>query len=111
CNLSIEGRFDIRLPVGALFRIVLPLARPGIVATAIFAFINSWKDFLLSFLIANESSVRPLAIGLYEQVGGDQMVWGDIMAWSSLMTLPILVFFLLLQRHIVHGLTAGAVKG
>lgn len=98
-------------PVGALTRIIIPLAAPGIVAAAIFSFILSWRDFLFSFIIASEPSIRPLSVGLYEQVGGELMVWGDIMAWSSLMTLPILLFFILLQKQIVYGLTAGAVKG
>lgn len=98
-------------PLYCLRVIILPLAMPGIVAALVFSFIASWREFLYSFIIATRTSMHPLSIGLWIQAGGDNMVWGDIMAWSSLMVVPILLFFLLMQKQIVYGLTAGSVKG
>jgi len=96
---------------GAFLRIVLPLASPGIAAAAIFCFINAWRDFLFALVLSSTDRSKTLAVGLYEQLWGEVMIWPDILTWSALMTLPILIFFLFLQKQIIYGLTAGAVKG
>jgi len=95
----------------AFLKIVVPLAAPGIAAAATFCFINAWRDFLFAFVLSSTNQSKTLAVGLYEQLGGEVMIWPDILTWSSLMGLPILLFFIFLQRRIVAGLTAGAVKG
>jgi N,N'-diacetylchitobiose transport system permease protein len=94
-----------------LWQVLFPLVLPGLAATSIFSFISTWNDFLFakSFIIsATENSTLPMALLVFFKP--DQNDWGGIMAGSTVMTLPVLVFFVLVQRRLVSGL-AGAVKG
>ena len=94
-----------------LWQVLFPLVAPGLVATSVLAFIHAWNDFLFAktFIIsAAENQTLPLALQAF--VKPDQNDWGAIMAGSTLMTIPVLVFFVLVQRRLVSGL-AGAVKG
>ena len=97
--------------LGVFWRIVLPLARPGLAASAIFTFIHAWNEFLYALVLLNSQGNQTLSIGLYRMIGGELMRWAELLASTSMMVLPILVAFLFLQRHFVAGLTAGAVKG
>ncbi len=91
---------------GALCRIVLPLAAPGIAATAMFAFVVSWSElFAISF--TTETSMRTLSAGLLYMVGQYEVQWGPLSAGVILSTVPVAVLFSLLQRHLIHGLTAA----
>ncbi|GLU48935.1 carbohydrate ABC transporter permease [Nocardiopsis ansamitocini] len=92
-------------------RILFPLVAPGVVACSIFSFIATWNDFLFArtFIIsAQENQTLPIALLTFFKP--DENDWGGIMAGSVLMTIPVLVFFILVQRHLVSGL-GGAVKG
>ncbi|GLZ42753.1 carbohydrate ABC transporter permease [Actinokineospora sp. NBRC 105648] len=94
-----------------LRRVLFPLVAPGLVATSVLSFIHAWNDFLFAktFIIsAAENQTLPLALQVF--VKPDQNDWGAIMAGSTLMTVPVLVFFVLVQRRLVSGL-AGSVKG
>ncbi|MEU1791739.1 carbohydrate ABC transporter permease [Streptomyces sparsogenes] len=94
-----------------LWQVLFPLVLPGLVATSVFSFISTWNDFLFpkSFIIsATENSTLPMALLVFFKP--EQNDWGGIMAGSTVMTLPVLVFFVLVQRRLVSGL-AGAVKG
>jgi N,N'-diacetylchitobiose transport system permease protein len=94
-----------------LWQVLFPLVAPGLVATSVLAFIHAWNDFLFAktFIIsAAENQTLPLALQVF--IKPDQNDWGAIMAGSTLMTIPVLVFFVLVQRRLVSGL-AGAVKG
>ena len=94
-----------------LWQVLFPLVAPGLVATSVLSFIHAWNDFLFAktFIIsAAENQTLPLALQVF--VKPDQNDWGAIMAGSTLMTIPVLVFFVLVQRNLVSGL-AGAVKG
>jgi multiple sugar transport system permease protein len=95
----------------AFYRIVLPLAAPGIFATAILVFIFSWNEFLfaLTFTSTVHSRTIPVAIALFP--GLHEMPWGDIAAASIIVTLPLIVLVFVFQKKIIEGLTAGAVKG
>ncbi|MFF9090622.1 carbohydrate ABC transporter permease [Streptomyces sp. NPDC014991] len=93
-----------------LWQILLPLVLPGLVATSVFSFISAWNDFLFakSFLISDTSqSTLPMALLVFYQP--DEPDWGGVMAASTVMTVPVLVFFVLVQRRLVSGL-GGAVK-
>lgn len=94
-----------------LRQIVLPIAAPGLAATAILTFLYSWNEFLfaLSFTLGPERQTVPVAIALFR--GRYQVPWGQILAGSIVATLPVAVVVLAFQRRIVQGLTAGAVKG
>ena len=98
--------------VGAMWRVVLPLAGPGLAATSIFAFIAAWNEFLFALtFITKDESRKPLPVVLQSFVGLSQENWGAIMAASVLFTLPVLVFFLLVQRRLTQGMVAGSVTG
>lgn len=95
----------------ALYKVILPLAAPGIVACAIFAFTLSWNEYLLAMLFINSRTMWTLPVGLAGLVYGDVFLWGEIMIGAFLMSLPVLVLYVAAQRFVVTGLTAGAVKG
>lgn len=95
----------------ALYKVILPLAAPGIVACAIFAFTLSWNEYLLAMLFINSREMWTLPVGLAGLVYGDVFLWGEIMIGAFLMSLPVLVLYVAAQRFVVTGLTAGAVKG
>jgi N,N'-diacetylchitobiose transport system permease protein len=98
--------------VGAFVRILLPLVAPGLVATAIFAFITAWNEYIFAYVILNDQSKQTLTVWLASFYGTSRSTdWGALMAASTLTALPAVAFFLLLQRQIRFGLTAGAVKG
>jgi ABC-type glycerol-3-phosphate transport system permease component len=95
----------------ALRHVVLPLAIPGLATTAVLTFIYCWNEFLfaLSFTVSPERHTVPVAIALFR--GQYQVPWGQILAAAVVATAPVAAAVLLLQRRIVQGLTAGAVKG
>jgi multiple sugar transport system permease protein len=88
----------------------VPLAMPGIVTVFVFTFIISWNEFLFALTFISDDTKRPLTVGLYGFVGRFATQWNYLMAGSILATLPILALFLVIQRRLVSGLTAGAVK-
>jgi multiple sugar transport system permease protein len=96
--------------LGALWRVILPLAAPGLVATAIFSFILAWNDFQFALVLATSESITlPVAASRFRTDEGP--LWGQIGAAAGLVLLPLIVMTFALQRHIVRGLTAGSVKG
>lgn len=97
------GRF------GALVRVVLPVARPGIIAVAVYCFITAWSEVLFASVLTN-SATRTLSIGLRAYSSQTDVYWNQMMAASVVVSLPVLIGFLLVQRHLISGLAAGAVK-
>lgn len=97
--------------LGVLRRIVLPLAGPGIVTAFIFAFTNSWNEFLFAAVMVQRTELRTMPIGLYTFQVGDVLLWGQLMAAAILATLPVVILFSFVQRYVVQGLTMGSVKG
>lgn len=95
---------------GAFWRVALPLVKPGVVATAILAFIFSWNNFLFSVILAGRNT-RTLPIAVFNMIGYEEINWGPLAAAATLITLPVILLTLVIQRHIVTGLTFGAVKG
>jgi multiple sugar transport system permease protein len=94
----------------AFLRVALPLAKPGIVATGILSFIFSWNNFLFSLIIAGFKT-RTLPIAVYSFLSYEEINWGGLTAAATVITLPVLILALLVQKHIVRGLTLGALKG
>jgi len=98
--------------LGAFVRILLPLVAPGLVATAVFAFITAWNEYIFAYVILSDQSRQTLTVWLASFYGSSRSTdWGALMAASTLTAIPAVVFFLLLQRKIRFGLTAGSVKG
>jgi N,N'-diacetylchitobiose transport system permease protein len=98
--------------LGAFVRILLPLVAPGLVATSVFAFITSWNEYIFASTLLHDGRTQTITVWLSYLYGGNRFVdWGAIMAASTLIAIPVVIFFLLVQRRIAFGLTAGAVRG
>jgi N,N'-diacetylchitobiose transport system permease protein len=97
--------------VGAFTRILLPLIAPGLVATSVFAFISCWNEYIFARVLLNDQSKQTVTVWLSYFLGSSKHTdWGALMAGSTLIAIPVVVFFLIVQRKISFGLTAGAVK-
>ena len=94
---------------GVLWRIALPLVKPGLVATAILSIIFSWNNFAFSVILAGPNT-RTLPVAVFNLMSFEQFNWGPLAAAATMITLPVLAMALVMQRHIVTGLTFGAVK-
>ncbi|TQK50622.1 carbohydrate ABC transporter membrane protein 2 (CUT1 family) [Streptomyces sp. SLBN-118] len=95
--------------LGALFRVVVPAAVPGIVAVAVYAFMTAWGEVLFASVMTNDTT-RTLSVGLQGYATQNDIYWNQVMAASLVVSVPVVAGFLLLQRYLVAGLTAGAVK-
>ena len=111
-ELEEAARVDGASRFGAFMRVTLPLVAPGLVATGIFAFILAWNEFIFALVIMNrpESQTMPVWLQAFNE-GARGTDWGGVMAGSTIMALPVVIFFLIVQRKVTAGLTAGAVKG
>ena len=98
------GKFTI------FFKIVLPLVAPGIVATAIYTFINAWNEFLYALILVNDTSKMTVAVALRSLNGAEILDWGDMMAASVIVVIPSVLFFCFIQNKIAGGLSEGSVK-
>ena len=110
-ELDEQARVDGCTRLGALWRIVLPLSVPGLVAGGLLAFIMTWNNFLFAFLFTTTNSVKTLPVMMRLFAMGEPAVWGTSAAGAVLTTLPVALIFLLFQRMLMSGLAAGAVKG
>ncbi|WP_308491919.1 carbohydrate ABC transporter permease [Microbacterium terrisoli] len=108
-DLDEAAKVDGTGAMGALWYVLLPAARPGLVAVAIYSFMTSWGELLFASVLTN-GDTQTLAIGLQQYSTQVNVYWNQIMAASLAVSVPIVIVFLLLQRSFVAGLTAGAVK-
>jgi N,N'-diacetylchitobiose transport system permease protein len=97
--------------LGAFIRITFPLIGPGLVATAIFGFIQAWNEYIVAYVLLSSSQNQTLTVWLASFTTNHGPQWGPLMAAATLTGLPVVAFFLILQRYLAGGLTAGAVKG
>ncbi|GGP35628.1 sugar ABC transporter permease [Saccharothrix coeruleofusca] len=111
-DIDEAGRVDGLSPFGVFWRLVLPLARPGLAVTAFYAFLTAWGEvaFASAFLSAADES-KTLAVGLQVFVQQNRTEWGHLAAASILVAIPAIAVFYLVQRFLVTGLSSGAVKG
>lgn len=110
-DLEEAARIDGCTRLGALGRIVLPLVKNGLVATTIFIAINAWNEFLFALMLTTSAGSRTWPVGLQLMIGEFQLPWGMLSAGGVLSIIPVVVLFAIVQRAMVQGLTAGAVKG
>ncbi|MGI9862269.1 carbohydrate ABC transporter permease [Moorella naiadis] len=96
----------------AMRQVVFPLIIPGVVATAVFAFLDAWNNLLFPLTLVNDVTMKTLPPGMILAFGGEfKHDWGGMMAASTIVTIPVIIGFVLIQRYLVEGLTGGAVKG
>lgn len=93
------------------FKIILPLALPGIFSVAIFVFVLSWNEFLFASVLITSGSLKTIPVGTAEFITSFDIRWGEIMAIGTLATIPVVILFLFVQRHFLSGVLSGAVKG
>lgn len=99
-------------PLRMLWKVVLPMSWPTLIAFALITIVTEWNQYLWPLLMADDASVAPLPVGLTQLQNTEGLTnWGPVLAGTVVTMLPILLIFLLLQRHMIKGLTAGAVKG
>ena len=113
-ELSEAAEVDGATPFKAFYKIMAPLAGPGIITAGILIFINAWNDFLFArtFLSSDDKVTAPVAIAGFSGVGGEfSEPWGQISAGAVIVTIPLVLLVLFFQRRIVSGLTSGAIKG
>jgi multiple sugar transport system permease protein len=95
---------------GSLFRVVIPIIAPGVSAVSIVAFLWTWADFMFPYLIINNPSLYPITVGIYYFIGDEGVIWNSLAAAEVMAMLPGIIFFTIAQKHIVKGLSAGAIK-
>jgi len=111
-DLEEAAMVDGSTRLGAFVKILLPLVAPGLVATSVFAFITAWNEYIFARVLLSDGSKQTITVWLASFLGGGRSVdWGGLMAASTLIAIPVVIFFLLVQRRIAFGLTAGAVRG
>ncbi|WP_377268031.1 carbohydrate ABC transporter permease [Peterkaempfera sp. SMS 1(5)a] len=108
-ELDEAAKVDGNGPIGALVRVVVPAALPGIVTVAVYSFMTAWGEVLFASVMTNDAT-RTLAVGLRNYASQNDVYWNQVMAASLVVSVPVVAAFLLLQRYLVAGLTAGSVK-
>jgi ABC-type glycerol-3-phosphate transport system permease component len=110
-SLEEAAAVDGASPLRVFWDVVVPLARPGIIATAVYVLIVTWQEFLFALSFTSTQEMRTLPVGLNDFIGQYGIRYGELMASSVMVSAPVIAVFFVLQRYFVAGLTAGAVKG
>jgi ABC-type glycerol-3-phosphate transport system permease component len=110
-ELEESAMIDGATRLGAMVRITLPLAAPGIAATAILGFLLAWNEYLFAAVLITKDDLKTLPVGLSGYISPWFVDYGVLMAGSVMASVPVIIFFVLVQRYIIAGLTSGAVKG
>lgn len=110
-ELEESAIMDGASPVTIFLRIILPLAKPAVAVTALFSFMTGWNEFILAATLMDKEFMYTAPVGLRFFVGGFSQQWGYFAAGSIIVSIPVVLLFMFLQKYLVSGLTAGAVKG
>ena len=110
-ELEEQAMIDGCSRVQAFLRIVFPLVAPGLVATSVYAFIQAWNEYIVAYVLLSRPGGQTLTVWLASFTTSHGTDWGGLMAGATLTGIPVVIFFLALQRYVVGGLTSGAVKG
>src|SRR5699024_44240 len=103
---QVDGASKIRI----FWQVSTPIILPGVVATAVYTFINTFNEFLYALLFINTTEKMPVAIALYSLTGAEVLDWGAMMAASATVVIPSVIFFMAIQKYIAGGLTEGVGK-
>ena len=109
-SLDEAARIDGCSTFGIIFRVVFPVAWPGVVATAVYVFVRSWEEYLFALTLITDDGKRTVPVGLANFFGQYTTQWGSVMTASVVAMIPTLIFFFVIQRQLVSGLAAEAVK-
>ena len=93
------------------FSIVMPLTLPGLISTAIYAFVQGWNEYMFAMIFTNAEEMKTLPVAIGQMSKSYKIMWNDLMAASLLSSIPLIVLFIFLQRYFISGMTSGAVKG
>jgi multiple sugar transport system permease protein len=93
------------------FLVILPLARPGLVAVALFTFLIAWNSYLWALVLTTDASMQVLSVGVANMVGEYRVQWNELMAAAVIAAVPVMLLFSFLEKHLVNAITSGAVKG
>ena len=110
-ELEEAAKIDGCTGIGALFRVVLPIAKPGLISVAIYTYIHAWEEFLFALNLSTSTKTRTLPIAIHMFAGEFAVDWGSTMAASAIVAFPVLLIFLSCNRYFVKGMADGAVKG
>ena len=105
------GRIDGCTTLGSMWHILLPMAAPGIVTTLIFVFINAWNEYTISTVLISTATNRPITVGITQFSSFNMIEWQYLFAASLLATIPVVILFMCIEKHLTSGLTSGGVKG
>jgi multiple sugar transport system permease protein len=94
-----------------MLRVLLPIAAPGIVTTLIFVFINAWNEYTVATILISTAQYRPITVGITQFSSFNMIEWHYLFASALLATIPVVILFMLIEKHLVAGLTSGGVKG
>ena len=97
--------------IGSLIRVLIPMSAPGIVTTLIFVFINSWNEYTIALTLISTDTLKPITVGINVFYGFNMIQWQYLFATSLFATVPVIILFLCIEKHLAAGLTAGGVKG
>lgn len=95
----------------SFFRVIIHVAKPGIMVTALFSFMSNWDEYMYAMIFINTTDKKTLQVGMKDFIGQYSTDWGLLMAAVSLSLIPVFIFFAVVQKHLVTGLSAGAIKG
>jgi len=93
------------------FLVILPLARPGLVAVTLFTFLIAWNSYLWALVLTTDASMHVLSVGVANMVGEYSVQWNELMAAAVIAAVPVMLLFSFLEKHLVNAITSGAVKG
>lgn len=110
-ELEEAARIDGCSRLKSFFHVIIHVAKPGLFVTALFCFMTSWDEYMYASIFINTTSKKTIQVGMQDFVGQYSVDWGLLMSAVVISLIPILIFFALVQKNLVQGLSAGAVKG
>ena len=110
-DMEQAAKIDGCSTIESLVQVLLPMAAPGIVTTLIFVFINAWNEYTISTVLISTSSKRPITVGITQFSSFNMIEWQYLFAASLLATIPVVILFMAIEKHLTSGLTSGGVKG
>ena len=109
-ELEESAKVDGCITISAFFRVLLPVSLPGLITATILVFITAWNNFIFGMILGG-AKTKPLAVAILGFISNNDVNWGGLMAACCVITFPVILITLVLQKYIIAGLTAGAVKG